>query len=603
MSEIKTGVLYYDKVKLEYQYGLINEKSNFVICGYYWGHFKINPNSRDKMTYGQLAQRLIDSCIKNNCNYFLANIEEFAKPGGYQRAINYKTTFLLHTLDFIYPRAAINLDTDMKIDKYPSLFDIDFDYFGFNWYQDPRSVAGYFPIECYDPYVLRTSGGIMGIGNTLPARQFLKQWDELMKHPKMLGKAEDVVVSVEFALNNWIAKMRCLWLPVEMFSIPYFYDHDDYWFIEKKYQKFFPHIKFYGDESDKEYSFDKFYKIKPDSYYISHPEALTEEEVAAQQGASNNRVPEEYLVETGKKLRCLTKTGKMCNIPSLYCDTKEQEKALSGLNKSLDFLKWNVLEKMPSIKNKCKFKILSERIANPESYLYIFSGNHPEDLKGFSGNYVVIEIYENCFKSFIISQILKKYSKVYGAIFLENCLNCMDAIKLEKEPDLISSDFGCINGNSRETPCYKGTIIEPCYDVRALNTITTDILYFRNNKYGINMLTLWNHCSGGVINKRSISKKIIDDRQALSIAFNKYGCIVFMRVLWFHPSYFCPDSQNIFKKPLNDPVLLFDSVVKPLNKNVDLCDYFKQCGNRSKVPSFSNLMAKDAHYRGSKWRK
>jgi hypothetical protein len=185
---------------------------------------------------------------------------------------------------------------------------------------------------------------------------------------------------------------------------------------------------------------------------------------------------------------------------------------------------------------------------------------------------------------------MEKYPSIHGVIFLENCLNPFDANIIENEPELIYADFGCINGNAQKIPCYKKEIIDPCYDVKSLNAITTDILYFRNNKYGKNMLTIWNNYEN---NK-------IDSRQSLSLIFNKYGFILFTRVLWFDPSYFCINSQKIFKKTYKcDCKLFFDTTIDSLKNKTDICDYFKQCGNKPKI---SNSTAKLVHYKGSKWK-
>lgn len=584
---IQNGTMYYDKVLLNFEYGIVNKKSNFCITGYYWGKNNVNRNSREGKTYGELAQRMIDSCKKNMCNYFMAEIPEFAKPGGYQIAINYKTSFVLHTLDFIAPRAAINIDTDMIITKYPALFDAEgIDYWGYNWYVDPRIYKGVYPFNCYAPFILRTSGGIMAFANSVPAKRFIQQWKDLTD--SMPGKAEDMTISVAFAANNEIAKLRCMWLPINYFLLPQLYEFNGYYNIAKKYQKFFPHLKFSGNKTSQKYTYSKVFKLTDSNIYIVHPEGLTTEEQAALQGASSNRVPDEYFVETGKKLRCLTNFGKLINIPRLYCDNTDQVKSFAQLNTCLDDLGYQKIEKtVPAMKNKSTFSIIEEHIKGSNGPLYVFV--NCLDMVLYHKDYIVCEYNKNNFKSYLIYKLMERYNR--SIIYISNCLNITD-----KKLDIVEqecnstygADFGCINGNGQKYPVYKKTFIEACYDIRSLEAMTTDVLYFRNNKYGKNLLKLWNHCH----------KNNLDDRYSLSIAFNKYCCIIFMRVSWMSPSLYYPMKQKIFKVNI-DPIMLFDSSI--VTQNVNLYDYFKQCGNKAKLSSKLHITFKKTHLEPSRY--
>ena len=583
--------VYYDNVEVKYKYQIVNEKSNFVMTGYYWGSKNINKNSRDGKTYEQLGDRLIQSCITNGCNYFIAIIDEFAKPGGYQIAINYKPKFLIHTMKIITPRSAINIDTDMVIAKYPSLFDIDADYFGFNWYAEPRTDIGIDRIECYAPNSLKTSGGIMGFGNTQQAKRFLQKWDSVTD--SMPGKAEDVTISIPFAENNELTKLRCVWLPLNYFYIPFFYESEDTFIVPKHRQKFFPHLKFKGDKTVKEYEFGKIYKLTKSNVFIVHPEGLTSEEEAAMKGSSTNRVPYEYNVEVGKKLRCLTTFNKLINIPKLYCNNATQIKDYSQMNESIDSLDWKILQTdIPKISKKCEFKILEEHIVNEGSSIFVFV-NSTLPTEAISGlNHIVCEYTGSTkpVKSFLISKIMKKYS-MYDVIYIENCCGLGDRnalIKIQGEIYNSGADFGCINGNGEKYPCYKTRLIDGCYDPRSLNAMTSDILYFRNNKYGRNMLNLWNNSL----------KSGVDDHHSLSMAFNRYGCVVFMRNIWFGPGYFYPIKQKIFKiQP--DIKIYFDSELQEKIPDIDLFDYFKQCGSKRAISYHDTHRA--THFNPSKY--
>jgi hypothetical protein len=573
----QVGTMYYGSVLVNYDYGIVNDKSNFCITGYYWGKNNVNRNSREGKTYGELAQRMIDSCVANNCNYFMCEVPEFAKPKMYQTGINFKPEFILHTLEFIAPRAVINIDTDMIITKFPALFDCTgIDYWGYNWYFDPRITLRKYPFDCFAPYILRTSGGIMAFGNSIPAKKFVKMWADYTA--SVPGKAEDMTISVNFAQNNEIMKLRCMWLPINYFLLPNLYEFENYYNIKKKYQKFFPHLEFSGDKTAQKYKYTTIFDITKDNTYIVHPEGLTTEEQAALQGASTNRVPEEYLVETGKKLRCLTDMGMLINIPQLYCDNAEQVKSFSYVNKCLDDLGYQKLHNnIPPIKNKSYFTILEENIIDRINNLYVFVNSQTIpvafDFNIKNHNYIVCDCDYNKPQSisYMIHKLIEKYNM--SVVYISDCLNITDEKLDIIQEECGMSDFACINGNGQMDPVYKNTIIKPCYDVRALETITTDILYFKNNKFGKNLLKLWNHCK----------TETLEERDALSIAFNRYGCIVFMRVNWFSPGFYVPKNQKIFQVSI-DPILVFESSVS-VRKDVNLYDYFKQCGSKAALKS------------------
>jgi hypothetical protein len=62
-------------------------------------------------------------CTKNNCNYMAVEYPEFAKPGGYQMAINAKPLFIKKCLELCGGKSVLYIDGDMNIRKYPVLFD------------------------------------------------------------------------------------------------------------------------------------------------------------------------------------------------------------------------------------------------------------------------------------------------------------------------------------------------------------------------------------------------------------------------------------------------------------------------------------------------
>ena len=78
-----------------------------------------------------------------------------------------------------------------------------------------------------------------------------------------------------------------------------------------------------------------------------------------------------------------------------------------------------------------------------------------------------------------------------NVLFLENSLmtkaDFQNFMKNEYYPEV---DFACINSNSSLKPIYSSRYAQNCYDPRSLFALTTDLLYFSNNKWGKNLLRL-----------------------------------------------------------------------------------------------------------------
>lgn len=581
-------VLYNNNIEVNYQYEIVNKNSTFVMCGYFWGKDNVNKNNKDGLTYGQLADRLINYCKKNKCNYFLAEIPSFAKPGGYQQAINFKPTFILETLSIIYPRKAAVMDTDMTVRKYPSLFDMDYDFMGFNWLYQPHQIFPELSVNCFDPYVLHTSGGMLVFNQTTPSIKLLKAWKGITdRNP---GKAEDRMLSIPFNKDLMITEMRCLWIPLTYFYIPYFFQIEDVFDVPRKFRKAFKHIK----DFNKEYTFGEFFNIKLNKdVYIHHPEELTSEEQAALQGAASDRVPKEFYIETGRKLKCFNDEKGLVNIPELYCDTKSDIKAFSFDNKLIDLYGFAKLDNRKlSIKNKGKYKLLVKSIGrSKDDTLVVFSDIvlTQSDLYSMNNISYVLVDRKGCNKSYLIHSLMKKYKK--NVLFLEKDMKDMkDMIHnlLNQINDIPESyDFACINTNSDPNGYKK--YAKKCYDPRSLSVLTTDILFFGNNKFGLNLLKLWN-------NEHKKSQSDIGDRYSLSQAYNKHMYAIYSRSKWLDVSLSSVSSlTSIDLRKLND-------ITRVLNDRVNLYDYFKQCGDRKGLRETGEIDPYSIHYVTGKYR-
>lgn len=177
---------------------IINKNSNFVVITYWWGRGNKNKNTQrpcpedfcegdiittKPKTYNKMIDEWKSSCRSAKCNYMAIEYPEYVQKGMYQKAINFKPTFILRALEVCYPRAVLYIDGDMHIKKYPHIFDFEnVDYMAQGWNSDPRyRMIWSDNATCYFPYVFETSGGIMYFNNTSQSKMLLKEWNISVK--------------------------------------------------------------------------------------------------------------------------------------------------------------------------------------------------------------------------------------------------------------------------------------------------------------------------------------------------------------------------------------------------------------------------------------
>lgn len=119
---------------------------------------------------------------------------------------------------------------------------------------------------CYDPYVFQTSGGTMFFGHTDASKRLLALWEELAGKKLMAGKADDRVISM-------LMQQRHLFTLVNFVSLPI-----EFLWLTGNYETFMK------DQAN----------FKRSDLVIEHPECLTSEEAAVEQGAASDRQPKFY---------------------------------------------------------------------------------------------------------------------------------------------------------------------------------------------------------------------------------------------------------------------------------------------------------------------
>ena len=222
--------------------------------------------------YDEMIKLWEAACKKSNCNFMTVEYPEFAKPGGYQLAINAKPLFIKKALESTGKRSVLYIDGDMYIRKYPKLFDLtDIDFMGRGWNIDPRASWKMSESITYDPYTFETSGGTMCFSQTQEAKNLIDYWVNISSEPAQAGKADDRLLSLIFNENKLLCSMKIIQLPIEYLWLTL--DYDELML-------------------DTIYDYNK--RLMTKSILIEHSECLTSEDTAASGGASSDRTPANY---------------------------------------------------------------------------------------------------------------------------------------------------------------------------------------------------------------------------------------------------------------------------------------------------------------------
>jgi mannosyltransferase OCH1-like enzyme len=232
--------------------------------------------SKKPIKFETMLARWEETCKAAGCNYLTVEYPEFAMFGRYQAAINAKPLFIKKAVQSCGGRGVLYIDGDMFVRKYPKIFDVqNVDFMAQGWNCDPRSNMYFKEDPCFDPYIFETSGGTMFYANTPASLKLLDVWAAESHKPENYGKADDRILSMVFTMQNMV-------LPISMIQLPI-----EYLWLTDKYAPFdFQGAADVGD------------------VFIEHPECLTAEEAAADQGASNDRYPPRYQDEITRRIAC-----------------------------------------------------------------------------------------------------------------------------------------------------------------------------------------------------------------------------------------------------------------------------------------------------------
>lgn len=211
-------------------------------------------------------------CAECKCNYMSVEYQ-FVGAKGYQMAINAKPQFIEKALELCAPRSVLYIDGDMRIRKYPSIFDLpEIDYMARGWNMDPRASYRLDESITYDPYSFETSGGTMFFSNSEESKELLRLWIITSDSCYQVGKADDRIISLIVNSRKMLLKMKILQLPIE------------YLWLTLDYSERLIQTESYDYNSKKMDS----------SIFIDHPECLTSEDTATSSGSCSDRTPKFY---------------------------------------------------------------------------------------------------------------------------------------------------------------------------------------------------------------------------------------------------------------------------------------------------------------------
>ncbi len=234
----------------------------------------LNDNLRylNPLKFEEMIAIWEEKCTKNGCNYLAIEYPQFAKPGGYQMAINAKPLFIKKALELCKDRGVLYIDGDMTINKYPSIFDMeDIDFMARGWNIDPRSSWRMEESITFDPYNFETSGGTMFFSQSKESKGLINAWINEAQKPYQIGKADDRILSLVFNTKGFLGSLKFIQLPIEYLWLTLDYDDRMMEFV---------------------YDYNK--SIMDSTIFIEHPECLTTEDTAAGAGASSDRTPKFY---------------------------------------------------------------------------------------------------------------------------------------------------------------------------------------------------------------------------------------------------------------------------------------------------------------------
>ena len=538
---------------------ILNTKSTFMICSYWWGNGVINRNSVRGLTYDQQVDRLIAQCRKLKINYYFIRFPIFEQKGMYQIALGLKGEFIMRCLLQFPKYKVIYIDTDLQILKYPNLFDIDADCYFLNWNE--------YDFGCYNPYQLELPGGILGFANTHGARTLLSILNSYMI--KNLHLAEDKSFSGIITRHFMGTYLRCVWLPLNYM----------YMFGKHKYDPTigkYTHIADFKEElKNEDYALRDLVMIHEDF------ETGALDDVFFQRVGKVSRWPPNVYRQLGEKLRCLNVTF------NNYVDFNLNKNQLKDYLQDFKIRETEGVYKnkklITDISSNIHCKLNAQNLNNTSNYILVSLFDNTIDKKtmvsfkeycdSFKINYLLYKSnkrdYTKVSKPTLFLHVLKQYKK--NIVFVDI------TTELKQDPTFFkvkNMDFMTINLNNTRVTKSK------CSDLRILKTLNDNLYFFAYNDVVLDFLKIW----------YEYNDNLKFQHKNLEYAFNKSLSTNRLRCYWFPKEY------------ILGPVLKYTQIKYFFNHNYpnkNMRKFTKSiqlCGIK---PPLQDGLPRRAHYYGS----
>jgi hypothetical protein len=538
---------------------ILNSDSTFILVSYYWGKGKVNKGSLYKLTYDEQVDRLIKDCRKHKVNYYFVRYPNLEKGKMYQEALGLKPYFIKKCLKVFPKYKCIFVDTDLRLHKYPHLFEIDADCWFVNWNE--------LDYDCYNPLQLELPGAILGFANTHNARTLLQILIDTLDVRYAEDKTFSGVISRHF-LNTFT---RCVWLP------------ENYLYLFKNHVyepgKGYTKIASYKEEfADSEY--------KASDIVFAHEDF----ETGALKDVYNEKVgrsrwPPNVDRQLGQKLRCYDIKF------NIYLDwgmTLQQQKQYAVDAKMRE--RSGIL-KLKSIKTKSSFNMPKIKSIEKKEYSSPFvvvsmvdDNTDKETLKAFVSACKMHRLSYNIYKvkntrvvnkALFLYKVLRKESK--AVVYIDT------SIIIKKKPQMFyvkNMDFITVNLNAVFD-------MSKCYDPRILKTMNDSCMYFANNIITRQFMLIWAEWNSGTYIESGTQHK------SLEYAFNVSNALNKMRCYWLSRDYI--NGSILGNTPASHTYKDTPKRTRVLTRSLE------QCGKKKSRSTYSEPYA--SHKYGSRGRR
>jgi len=483
---------------------ILNPESTFILVSYYWGKGRVNKGSIYKLTYDQQVERLIKDCKKHKVNYYFVRYPSLEKSGMYMEALGLKPYFIKHAMDVFPSLKCIFVDTDLRLHRYPHLFEIDGDCWFLNWNE--------IQYDCYNPLQLELPGAILGFANTHNARAML----EILMKTLNVRYAEDKTFSGVITRNFLNIYTRCVWLP----------ENYMYMFSGHTYEpgKGYTKIVNYKEELE-----GGEYKMSDIVFAHEDFETGALDDVYKER-VGRSRWPPNVDRQLGQKLRCYDMKFRTYIDWGLTALQTKQLKVDAKLREAGKLIKVTNVPgektyKFPNLR-RSSAKMFNENVYTVVTFIDDANREHlPKfvaSCEKFSINYVIFKVDDasKINKPLALYKIMKN-NPTTVVVYMD-----VRSI-IKKEPEMFkvkSMDFMTINLNS----IYS---MSNCYDPRILKTLNDNVIYLSNNNLVREFLLIWAEFN----NIKAIRENL--QHKSLEYAFNVSNAVNKMRCYWFSKDY------------------------------------------------------------------